>query len=157
MEKKAILSLVTEKATNKSLKITVPFLYILSAENYLKDSYLIKCLVFLCLTISQHLISLVSTQNLKWEPRGNYWEPIRNPEKQLRNDRGNMGESCGNHRGIIWEIGEALRTQSPTPTTSHIRRWFKVDNCGFFRRQSRNCRVRQILRPELAPVCIQYV
>ena len=43
--KKAILSLVTKKATNKTLKITVQFLYYLSAENFLKDSYLMKCLV----------------------------------------------------------------------------------------------------------------
>ena len=34
MEKKAILSLVTKKATNKTLKITVQFLYYLSAENF---------------------------------------------------------------------------------------------------------------------------
>ena len=43
-KKKAILSLVTKKATNKTLKITVQFLYYLSAENFLKDSYLMKCL-----------------------------------------------------------------------------------------------------------------
>ena len=43
--KKAILSLVTKKATNKTLKITVQFLYYLSAEKVLKDSYLMKCLV----------------------------------------------------------------------------------------------------------------
>ena len=44
--KKAIFSLVTKKATNKTLKIIVQFLYFLSAENFLKDSYLMKCLVF---------------------------------------------------------------------------------------------------------------
>ena len=50
--KKAILSLVTKKATNKTLKITVQFLYFLSAEKLLKDSYLMKRLVFFWLTIS---------------------------------------------------------------------------------------------------------
>ena len=50
--KKAILSLVTKKATNKTLKITVQFLYFLSAEKFLKDSYLMKCLVFFWITIS---------------------------------------------------------------------------------------------------------
>ena len=44
--KKAMLSLITKKATNKTLKITVQFLYFLSPENLLKDSYLVKCLVF---------------------------------------------------------------------------------------------------------------
>ena len=37
---------------------------------------------------------------------GTYWEPTRNPEKHLGNQRGNKGESWGTHRGIIWEIGE---------------------------------------------------
>ena len=50
--KKAILSLVTKKATNKTLKITVQFLFFLSAEKFLKDSYLMKCLIFFWLTIS---------------------------------------------------------------------------------------------------------
>ena len=40
-----ILSLVTKKATNKTLKTTVQFLYFLSAEDFLKDSYLMKCLI----------------------------------------------------------------------------------------------------------------
>ena len=44
--KKAILSLAAKKVTNKTLKITVQFLYLVSAENFLKDSYLMKCLVF---------------------------------------------------------------------------------------------------------------
>ena len=38
--KKAILALVTKQVTNKILKITAQFLYFLSAENFLKDSYL---------------------------------------------------------------------------------------------------------------------
>ena len=53
---------VKKKATNKILKITVQFRYFLSAEIFLKDSYLMKSLVFFCLTISQHLLSLVLNQ-----------------------------------------------------------------------------------------------
>ena len=50
--KKAILSLVTKKTTNKTLKITVQYLYFLSAELFLKESFsLVKCLVFVWLTI----------------------------------------------------------------------------------------------------------
>ena len=45
-EKMTILSVVTKKATNKTLKTTIQFLYFLSAQNFLKDSYLMKCLVF---------------------------------------------------------------------------------------------------------------
>ena len=36
--------------------------------------------------------------NLKWEPRGTYWEPTKNPEKHL-----------GNHRGIVGEINETIK------------------------------------------------
>ena len=36
-----------KKDKNKTLKITVQFLYFLSVETFLKDSYLMKCLVFL--------------------------------------------------------------------------------------------------------------
>ena len=43
--KKTIFSLVTKKVTNKTLKITVQFLYYLSPENFLKDPYLMKCLL----------------------------------------------------------------------------------------------------------------
>ena len=50
--KKAILSLVTKNVTNKTLKITVQFLYFLSEEKFVKDSYLLKCLVFFWLSIS---------------------------------------------------------------------------------------------------------
>ena len=35
---------------------------------------------------------------------------VRYPEKHLGNLRGNKGESLGNHRGIIWDIGETLPT-----------------------------------------------
>ena len=48
-----------KKAANKTLKITIQFLYFLSTENFLKDSYLMKCLLFIWLTISYHLISLI--------------------------------------------------------------------------------------------------
>ena len=48
--KKAILSLITKKATNKTLKIPVQYLYFLSVEKFLKDSYLMKCLVFLIIS-----------------------------------------------------------------------------------------------------------
>ena len=41
-----------KKGANKTLKITVQFLYFLSAEKFLKDKYLIKCLAFFWLTIS---------------------------------------------------------------------------------------------------------
>ena len=44
--KKVILFLDTEKATNKTLKATAQFLYSLSAEKFLKESYFMKCLVF---------------------------------------------------------------------------------------------------------------
>ena len=44
--KKAILSLVTKKVTNRTLTITAQFFNFLSAEKFLKDSYLMKCLVF---------------------------------------------------------------------------------------------------------------
>ena len=50
--KKAILSLVTKNVTNKTLKITVQFLYFVSEEKFVKDSYLLKCLVFFWLSIS---------------------------------------------------------------------------------------------------------
>ena len=50
--KKATFSLVTKKAANKTLKITVQYLYFLSAEKFLEDSYLMKCLVFFWLTVS---------------------------------------------------------------------------------------------------------
>ena len=49
--KKAILSLVTKKANNITLKLIFRFLYFLSVENFLKDSNLMKCLVFFLLTI----------------------------------------------------------------------------------------------------------
>ena len=46
IRKKALLPLVIKKATNKTLKITAQLLYFLSAESFLKDSCLLKCLVF---------------------------------------------------------------------------------------------------------------
>lgn len=46
IRKKALLPLVIKKATNKILKITAQLLYFLSAESFLKDSCLLKCLVF---------------------------------------------------------------------------------------------------------------
>ena len=42
-----------------------------------------------------------------WET---YWEPTTNPEKQMGNQRENMGESWVNIRGIIGEIGETPPT-----------------------------------------------
>ena len=51
-----------KKAINKPLKIIAQFLYFLSAEKCLKDSYLMKCLVFFWLTICYHLISPVLNQ-----------------------------------------------------------------------------------------------
>ena len=44
--KKGNIAPCYKKATDKTLKITVQFLYFLSAEKFLKDSYLMKCLVF---------------------------------------------------------------------------------------------------------------
>ena len=46
IRKKALLPLVIKKATNKTLKITAQLLYFLSVESFLKDSCLLKCLVF---------------------------------------------------------------------------------------------------------------
>ena len=40
-----------KKGTNKTLKITVQYLYFLFAEKFLTGSYLMKCLVFFWLTI----------------------------------------------------------------------------------------------------------
>ena len=42
-----------------------------------------------------------------------------------------MRESWGNHRGIEGEIGKTLPTKSPTPSTSHIRRLYKVGSDGY--------------------------
>ena len=85
--------------------------------------------IFLLLICSP--IAVESPQNLKWKPSRTYWEPTRNPEKHMGNHRGNKQGSWGNHRGIIWKIGETPPTWSPTPTASHIRRCLKVDSYGF--------------------------
>ena len=60
--KKGYIVPFIKKRTSKTLKITVQFLYFLSVGKFLKDSDLMKSLVFFWLTISWHLISLVLNQ-----------------------------------------------------------------------------------------------
>ena len=43
------------------------------------------------------------------ESKMDLMKPTRNPGKHLGNHRGNMKESWGTHRGIVWEIGETFK------------------------------------------------